>query len=88
MFSIYILFFEEYLGGFVSYIMFHLCYYVYFYPFLRTLSIGYNAIKNKRGVFIFYIFIGWMAAFMYYSHAIYLSRNEWDIYLPGGGGRL
>ena len=47
-------------------------------------DLGYNAIKNK-GCFIFYIFIG-LTVSMYYSHAIYLSRNEWDIDLPVGGG--
>ena len=49
-------------------------------------DLGYNAIKNK-GCFIFYIFIG-LTVSMYYSHAIYLSRNEWDIDLPVGGRSL
>ena len=50
-------------------------------------DLGYNAIKNKGGCFIFYIFVG-LTVSIYYSHAIYLSRNEWDIDLPGGGRSL
>ena len=83
----FILFLFEYLESFVSYIMFHVCYNVYFYLLLRTLSmgdLGYNAIKNK-GLFYFLYFLSIVWLHLCSVGMIYLSRNEWDIDLPGGG---